>query len=252
MRTALRGVLPVDERKIVLPVLVQMGEGHLDVVALEVYDRIEGFLGKVFLQQVLEAFLGTKGLSVVLESKTLVQKRIVADHPLDVLVAEPVLPEHVGIGSEGNAGPVHLGRLLVLAILGHDVAALELDPTSLAIAKSLNVEVVRKRIDRLYAHPIEPDGLLEGLRVVLGSRIDLRGASHQFLQWNAATVVAHDYGLAIAFDLDGLAETHDELVDAVVDDLLEQDVNPIVLGGTVPQLANVHAGTKPDVLLPVQ
>ena len=40
---------------------------------------------------------------------------------------------------------------------------------------------------------------------------------------------------------------HDELIDGIIHDLLEQDVTAIVIMRTIPNAANVHAGAQPDV-----
>jgi hypothetical protein len=45
-------------------------------------------------------------------------------------------------------------------------------------------------------------------------------------------------------DLDALAVAHDELVDGVVDDLLEQDVDAVVVVRAVAGAADVHAGAQ--------
>ena len=71
------------------------------------------------------------------------------------------------------------------------------------------------------------------------------------------TLITADRGQAAgcafhAIDVDLLAVAHDVLVDGVVDDLLEEDVNPIVLSRSITQLADVHAGTKSDVFARVE
>ena len=52
MRAALRGVLPVDEAVEVLAHLCRVRQHDLDVVVLEVDDRVEGLLGEVLLEEV--------------------------------------------------------------------------------------------------------------------------------------------------------------------------------------------------------
>ena len=41
MSSSLSGVLAIDEREVIFPVLLDVGEGHLNVIALNVNDRIE-------------------------------------------------------------------------------------------------------------------------------------------------------------------------------------------------------------------
>ena len=50
MRPPLRGILPIDEAVEVFPDLRGMGDYNLDIVLLEMDDRIERLLGDVLLQ----------------------------------------------------------------------------------------------------------------------------------------------------------------------------------------------------------
>ena len=52
MRTSLCSILSVDKAIKVLPYLRGMGQDDLDVVLLEVDDRIQGLLGDVLLEEV--------------------------------------------------------------------------------------------------------------------------------------------------------------------------------------------------------
>ena len=56
-----------------------------------------------------------------------------------------------------------------------------------------------------------------------------------------------------SFDVDNaLPKTHHVLVDAVVDDLLEQDVDAVVRRRAIALLADVHPGAEPHVLVPLE
>jgi len=62
MRAAHRGVLPVDKRVVFLAVVRAMRERDLDVLPLEVDDRIQNVAAEAFLEEVLEAVLGPERL----------------------------------------------------------------------------------------------------------------------------------------------------------------------------------------------
>ncbi len=64
MRAALRGVLAVDEAVVFLAVVVAVGDGHLDVIALEVDDRVERLAVHLGGQQVQQAVLALELLAV--------------------------------------------------------------------------------------------------------------------------------------------------------------------------------------------
>ena len=54
MGTTLCGMLTIDERVVFLAILVGMCKGYLDIVALQMDNRIEGVVGHAVLQQVLQ------------------------------------------------------------------------------------------------------------------------------------------------------------------------------------------------------
>ena len=64
-----RGVLAVDEGPVLLAVVGAVGEGDLDVLALEMDDRVERLAAQVLLQQVLQAVLRLEGLAVEREGE---------------------------------------------------------------------------------------------------------------------------------------------------------------------------------------
>jgi hypothetical protein len=64
VRSSLRGVLPVHERVVLLAVLVSMGDGHLDIFAVEVDDGVQLLGGEVLVEQVLQPVLGVVLLAV--------------------------------------------------------------------------------------------------------------------------------------------------------------------------------------------
>ncbi len=106
----------------------------------------------------------------------------------------------------------------------------------------------RKRVDGLGANAVEPDAELEDVVVVFGTGVDDRDALYYFAEGNAAAVVADDDSIFADFDVDLLATAHDELIDGIVDDLLEQYIYAVVGIGTRAEAADVHAGPQADVL----
>lgn len=91
---------------------------------------------------------------------------------------------------------------------------------------------------------------MEDLAVVLGAGVELADGFDEGAEGYAAAVVA-DGDLALG-EIDGhvdaLAEAGGELVDGVVDDLFDEDVYAVVVGGAVAELADIHAGAETDVL----
>ena len=216
MRASLSRMLTIDEGKVVLAVLIDVGKGHFDILALDVDEGIKGILGKVFPEQVLEPVLGSKTLSVVYDGEASVEESVIAQHALHVFITKAVFLEHRGVGNKGDEGSVLLIGRLVLLVKGLRFAAGKIDPTRLAFPEGLDVELIRESVNGLDSHPIQSDGFLEGLRIVLRPSVNLRRAVEQFLKGNAPAVVAHLHLVTVRLDLDLLAEAHNELVDAVI------------------------------------
>ena len=86
VRTALRGVLTVDEAVILLAILVGMCEGNLDILAHDVDDGVEFRHGHVVLQQVLQSVAALDAPSVVHDGEPRVQIGVVAKHRLHKLL----------------------------------------------------------------------------------------------------------------------------------------------------------------------
>ena len=83
----------------------------------------------------------------------------------------------------------------------------------------------------LVPMPFRPDGELEHVVVELAAGVDLAHAVDDLAEGDAAAVVADgDHGVLLAADLDDLALAHDELVDAVVDDFLQENVDAVHAG----------------------
>ena len=241
MSSSLSGVLAIYEREVIFPVLLDVGEGHLNVIALNVNDRIERILREVFPEQILESILGSELLSVVTDGQTAIQVGVIPEHAPDVLVAVAKLLKHLGIRSVGDEGAIRFRTLLVFLVDRQGVPAGILNPSRFSFPEGLNVKIGGQRVHRLDSHSIQTDRLLEGLGIVLRSGVYLGRAIKKFFQGNPPTMISNGYGLAIGLHANLLPETHDELVNAIIQNLLEQNVNAIILGRTVSKLADVHA-----------
>ena len=69
---------------------------------------------------------------------------------------------------------------------------------------------------------------------------------------DASAIVAHRHDIVLDGDLDSLAMPLHKLVDGVVDDLFEEHVDTVVVGASVAQLADIHAGTEADMFIPFE
>ena len=144
-------------------------------------------------------------------------------------------------------------RLRVLALLVGDELAFPEDPlVELALAKAHDLELRGERVHRLGADAVQANGELEHVVVELSARVDLADAVDDLAQRDAAAVVADRHRILLASDVDDLSLAHDELVDAVVDDFLQQYIDAVHGIGAVAQPSDIHARAQPDVLQRVE
>jgi len=245
---AVGGILAVDERKIVLAVVVGMGEGDLELLALVVAELVDVVLAHLGVEKVQESVLRHVFLAVEVQDETGVEVGIVPDALFEEFEVEREIVEEFAVRNEFDEGAVlhvALDRTVPLAL---EHAALEHGLGAFAVANRHDAEPARKRVDGLRTDPVEADGKLEDVVVVFRARIDDGHALDDLAQRYAAAVVAHRYLVVLECDVDLLSVSHDELVDGVVDHFLGEHIDAVIGIGAVAEPPDVHAGTKPDVL----
>ena len=225
VRTALRGVLSVDERVVALAVARAVGDGHL----------------------VEQAVLRDVAPAVEPDGQPEVQIGVVLHHLLDILHVVGIGAEDLLVDAEGDEGAVLLVGVLLPALAlfeplgeGHLVGP--------AVAHRAGRELAREHVHRLDAHAVQTHRLLEGRAAVLAAGVHLRDGRRERVERDAAAVVAHGDQLPLDRDVDLASGAHDELVDRVVHHLLDEDVDAVVGLRAVAQLADVHARAQADML----
>ena len=246
MGASVTGVLAVDEGGDVLAVRVAVAHHYLYVVAGEVDGRVERLFAEVLVDQVQKPVLRLVGRAVQDEGEALVEIGVVLDHSHDIVLVEGVLSEHQRIRGEAYQGAVLFlgGPLRAL----DELAACEAGAGALAVAVRADIEVGREGVDGLGADAVEPDGLLV---VELASGVEYADRIHHLAERDAASEVAYAYRAALDGDLHLTSETGGELVYGVVDYLFEQHIDAVIRAASVPEPADIHSGTEPDVLHPL-
>ena len=239
-------VLAVDKGAVGLAVAVDVREGKFEVLALVVRGRIELRIAGLAFEQVEQALFGLEFLAVEVQAQTSVEAGVVPQPALDEFVVEVVFAKDVLIGQKLDVRAVGLvGRSALLLLF--QFAALKEHFGAPTVAVGADDEVGRKRVDGLGADAVEPHAELEDVVVVFGTGVDDRDALDDFAEGNAAAVVADLDSPLVDLDVDLLATAHDELINGIVDDLLEQYVDAIVGIGTRAEPTDVHAGPQADV-----
>ena len=247
MGAALRGVLSVYERIVLLAILVGMGKGYLDVLALHVDDGIHGVGGHGIGEQVFQTVARKDASPVVHDGQTRIKIGIVAQHRLHEIIMETVVFEQCVVGFKEDIGAALIGSFL--GYVGDEFTALKLCRAHFAVAIGTHLEARTQEVDGLDAHTIHSHGFLERLRVVFTAGIQLADGLYHLLLRNATSVVAERHPkVVLDINLDALAFVHAELIDRVVNGFLEQHIDTVFGMGAVTQSANIHTGTGADML----
>ena len=228
-----------------------MGEDELERLGAEVEGLVDLLELRLVLDEVGKAFVRDDLRAVEVEREAGVEIGVHLEAAHHVVFAEAELPEDRGVGKELHERAVALARVLALAaVLLLEDALLEERVGVFAVAHGAHVETVRKRVHGLCADAVHADGELEALGVELAARVEFAHAVHDLAERDAAPEVADRAraGVPVEPDLHAAAEAHDELVDRVVDDLLQEHVDAVVVVAAVARAADVHAEPPTDVL----
>ena len=246
MGTALDGVLAVDERVVLLTVLVGMGEGDFNVLTLQVDNGIEGIAGHTVLQQIFQTMTGDDATAIIHDGQARVQVSIVAEHILhDLIVVGVVLEEGIVWFEEDVCAVLILRRFRDIA---NQFATLEDGLSHLAVTITAHLEMAAQGIDGLDTHAIQADRLLECLGVELTAGIQDANGVDEFPLGDASAVVAHRHPqIVLDGHLDTVASLHLELVDGVVEHFLQQHIDAVVGLRAVIEFSNIHTRTQADM-----
>ena len=240
------GVVAVDVAEMLLAVAVGVREGEFDVLGTGVDGIVKVVLLNFLLEQVEQPVLGLEALAVEREREVAVEVGVVPEPAAHRCEVVGVFRKQLGVRHKAHKRPRFLRRGLRLARVDQ-LALSEQRPHGLALAEGGDLELFGKRVDGLRAHPVEADAELEDLVVVLRPGVDHRNAVHQLALRDAASVVPHGDLAAVNADFDAASVPHDELINRVVNDFLEEDVDAVVGMRAVAEPPDVHARTEADV-----
>ena len=226
MGSALRGMLAIDERIIFFAILVGMGEGNLDIIALQMDDGIEGIAGHTVFQQILQTMTRENATTIIHDDQSRIQIGIVAQHVFHNLIVELIVVEHRCVGLE-----IDIGAVLILCRfcdIAGQFATLESRLAHLTITITMHLEMRTQRIHSLHTHTIQSDRLLESLRIKLSAGVQDTDGIDELTLRDASTIVAHRNAMIILnVHLNTVACLHLELVDRVVEHLFQQHIDAV-------------------------
>src|SRR6476659_7933128 len=155
------------------------------------------------------------------------------------------------IWDEGDQCSI-LFACLCLLIFFDEESALKFRCFFLSCTNSCHLKIIAQCIHCLCPYPIQTNAFLKHLAIKLCPCIYLAYDIDYFPEGDPATVVTNGNLFALHDQLDRFPITHSKLINTIIDHLFYKHINSIVGAASVSQLANVHAGSHANVLLPVE
>ena len=250
VRAAVVRELAVDERVVLLAEAVGVREDEFEGLGPVVERGVELLELGLVADQVEQPLLRDELLAVDLQRQAGVEVGVHPHAAGDVLFAELELLEDLRVGREAHEGAVALRRPALAPLLRDERALVEEGLGELALAEGAHLEGRRQGVDGLGADAVHADRELEDIVVELAAGVLPRDAVDDAAEGDAAAVVADGDlpGRVVDGDLDLAAVAHDELVDGIIDDLLQEDVDAVLVLAAIARAADVHAGALADVV----
>ena len=206
------------------------------------YDGVQLLCRHAVFEEVHQSVARDEAASVVDNGKPDVQVSVVAQHGVYRLLTETVVLEKGIVRLEEDVRAVFV--LCGFGDIALQDSLLESGASNLSVAVAAYLKTATQCIDGFYTHTVQSDALLEGFAVVLTTCVQHTDGFDHLSLGNTATIVAYtDTQVLVDVNLDAFAGIHLELVDAVVDDLLQQYIYSVVTMASVAQFTDVHTRT---------
>ena len=163
-----------------------------------------------------------------------------------MFLAKSEILEDLGIWRKNDFGSIRF--VLLSSFFGFEFPLSEICGEELTFAIAGNCKLGGKRIHGLGPNAVQANAELEYVIVVLGASIDARNAFNHLTERDTASEITYADAIALDRDINLPAVSHDELVHSIVDRLFEQNINAIIIVGTVAEPPDVHAGAHSNVL----
>ena len=169
MCTALRCMLTIHERVILLAILIGMSESDFNILSLHVNNRIQWINGHIISQKVLQTMSTKYTTTIVHNGQSGVQIGIVTEHFLHNIIMEAIILEERCIWFKVDVSTIFIRRLLCFVAL--NITLLKRKLTYFTVTEALHLKTRAKSVNRFDTDTIQADTLLKCLRVILTTRI---------------------------------------------------------------------------------
>ena len=227
MGTALSGMLTINEGVVFLTILIGMGKGNLNILALKVDNGVKGIVRHTVFQQILQTMTGKNAPIIIHNGQANIQIGIVTKHVFHNFIVELIVQELRSIWFE-----IDIGTVLVLSRfcnIAHQLTTLKDSLAHLTFTIASHFETTTQGIYSFYTYAIQTNRLLKGLRVELSTGIKDTYRFYQFALGDASPVVANrDAEVVLYIHLDAIARLHLKLVNRVIEHLFQQYIDTIL------------------------
>lgn len=244
--TAVGGELAIDEGVEGFVVAGGMCEGDFDCFRAVVEGGIQAFAADFLEEEVGQAAGGGDRFTVKEEGEAGMEAGVEAEAAFDEVWEEGSLWEDIRVGFEFDEGTVFLVRALTVEA-AEELAAGEFGAGEFSVAVGLDEEAAGECVNGLGADAVESDGELEDVVVIFGAGIDEGNALDDFAEGDSAAEIADRDAGSVDMDEDFAAVAHNELIDGVIDNFLQEDIDSVVVLGTVADSADIHSGSFSDM-----
>jgi hypothetical protein len=191
---ALGGVLAVYKAVVIFAIIIVMRNGHFNVLAFQVNDRVPDFVGIGFpLQQVNKPFLETKLLPLKMMLQAGIQKAIVPDLLFEVFGNKMKVFKNPIIRNK-RLPAYRFPRLVRPSLCSLSIYRVQIRLLLFCRREyGSYFKIMAQGIYRLGTYAVQAHAFLKHLAVVLGAGVDLAHHIHHFAQRNAPAIVANGY-----------------------------------------------------------
>ncbi len=208
-----------------------MGDHHFYVRPCKVYGGIQRFFRHTFVYQVQKSVSGDELFVVQLHFQPLVQIGVMLHHFLNKFQVYGIIGKEFRIRGEAYQGPV-LFSGFGFAVFHQDPFG-ELAVAAFSVTEGFNVEHGGSGINRFQSHAVQTYCLLKGFVVVFCPGVHFVRGVYHFSERNAPPVIPYRYDLIQDGYADNLPVSHGIFVNRVVNDFLDQDIEPVIGSASV-------------------
>ena len=168
--TSLRGMLTIDERVILLSVLVSMRECDLDILTFKMNNGVKPIVGHRIVEEIFKSVAAHDAPSVIHNDETRIKIGIVSEHRFNDIVVKLIVNEKRIIRFKEDERTVFV--LCRLRFISRQITFLEANGPHLTVAKRLYFKVRTQCINGFETYSVQAYALFKCLGIIFSTRVE--------------------------------------------------------------------------------